>query len=130
MKMATIKFKELIQDIHDVETDDPAQQIMRSRASFTLDVDGEEYDDMSVVLKQPFGTNYAQEPLEVEKPSGSYPGDRWNHNEFHDAVEDYYRSAIGERGGAIRLGPNATNIRMRNNKIGGLSKTYQFNIPD
>jgi hypothetical protein len=106
-KMAKITFSELIQDIHDLETDNPNEQVMRSRALFALEINGREYGDMSVVLKQPFGTNYAQEPLEVEKPMGPYDCDKWNHNAFHDAVEHYYRSAIGNQSAAINLGPGA-----------------------
>ncbi len=97
---------------------------MVSQAFFTLEVGGKQYGDMSVVLRQPFGTDYATEPIEAEKPSGSYTGN-WNHNEFRDAAEDYYRSALGM---AIRIGPGS-NVGMRNNMI-GLSKSYDINIPD
>ena len=79
---------------------------------------------MSVVLRQPFGTDYAKEPIEVEKPSlGSYTGN-WNYNEFRDAAEDYYRSALGM---AMHFGPGS-NASMRKNMF-GLSKSYALTFP-
>ena len=122
---AKVAFHKLIQDTQDVAASDPNQNHMISQAFFTLEVGGKQYSDMSVVLRQPFGTDYTKEPIEVEKPSlGSYSGN-WNYNEFRDAAEDYYRSAVGM---AIRIGPGS-NVRMRNNMI-GFSKSYDINIPD
>jgi hypothetical protein len=121
---AKIRFHKLIQDTQDVMGGDLNQNHMVSRAYFTLDFGGNQYGDMSVVLRQPFGTDYATEPIEVEKPSGSYNGN-WNHNDFRDAVEDYYRDALGR---AIRIGPDSS-VRMQNNVI-ALSKSYEIDIPE
>jgi hypothetical protein len=125
---AKVTFNQLNQDTQDLAASDPDQNHMISRAFFTLEVGGKQYADMSVTLRQPFGTDYAKEPIEVEKPAGSYKGN-WNHNDFRDAVEDYYRSAIGSGGSGIRVGAGSTNIRMRDNKF-VFSKTYEFDIPD
>lgn len=125
---AKVTFRQLIQDTQDLAASDPNQNHMISRAFFTLEVGGKQYADMSVTLRQPFGTDYAKEPIEVEKPSGSYTGN-WNHNDFRDAVEDYYRSAIGSGGSGIGLGPGSQNIRMRDNMF-GFSKSYDIEIPD
>jgi hypothetical protein len=125
---AKVTFHKLVQDTQDLAASDPNQNHMVSRAFFTLDVGGKQYADMSVTLRQPFGTDYADEPIEVEKPSGSYAGN-WNHNDFRDTVEDYYRGAIGSGGRGIRLGPGSQNIRMRNNTF-GFSKSYDIDIPD
>src|SRR5438874_8796962 len=95
MSTATVTFHKLIQDTQDLATDDPKASHMESRAFFSLSVHGTDYPDMSVVLRQPFGTDYATEPVEVEQPTGSYSGN-WNHNAFRDAVEDYYRSRSEE----------------------------------
>src|SRR5438874_4383192 len=103
MSTATVTFHKLIQDTQDLATDDPNASHMESRAFFSLSVHGTDYPDMSVVLRQPFGTDYATEPVEVEQPTGSYSG-KWNHNEFRDAVEDYYRSAIGSQGRMFNFG--------------------------
>ena len=77
-----------------------------------------------MVLRQPFGTDYATEPMEVEKTSGSYPGN-WNHNEFRDAVEDYYRDALTRM---MRIGQGSS-VRMRNNAI-EFPKSYEIDIPE
>jgi hypothetical protein len=127
MTTATVTFHKLIQDTQDLATANPNENHMVSRAFFTLQVGDAQYPDMSVVLRQPFGTDYASEPVEVEKPSGSYNGN-WDHNAFRDAAEDYYRGAVGAQGRGIRLGPNVQNIRMRNNTF-GFSKTYKIQIP-
>ena len=78
---AKLTFHKLIQDTQDVVSGDPNQNHMVSRAYFTLDLGGKQYGDMSVVLRQPFGTDYATEPIEVEKASGSYTGN-WNCRSF------------------------------------------------
>ena len=122
---AKVTFHKLLQNTQDVTPSDPNQNHMISQAFFTLEVGGKQYGDMSVVLRQPFGTDYTKEPIEVEKPSlRSYSGN-WNYNEFRDAAEDYYRSALDM---AIPIGPGS-NVRMRNNMI-GFSKSYDINIPD
>ena len=123
MNKATVTFTKLVQDTQDLSAIDLNQNHMASKAFFTLEVNDKRYPDMSVVLRQPFGTDYTKEPIEVEKPSGSYTGN-WNHNAFRDIVEDYYRGAIGRAIG-IRGGPN---IRMHNNTF-EFFKGYQLDIP-
>ena len=120
-----VTFHKLIQKTQDVAASEPNQNHMISQAFFTVEIGGKQYRNMSVVLRQPFGTDYTKEPIEVEKPSlGSYTGN-WNYNEFRDAAEDYYRSALGM---AIRFGPGSKGS-MRNNMI-GLSKSYDIDVPD
>ena len=127
MSTATVTFHKLIQEAQDVSSTDSKQNHVVSRVFFRLDLNDEHYADMSVILRQPFGTDYAKESIEVEKPFGSYAGN-WNHNAFTKIVEDYYRSAIGRQGRAMRIGPGSENIRMRGNTI-GFSKSYQLEIP-
>jgi len=73
-----------------------------SRVIFDMVVDGNIYRDLFVDVKQPFGTNYAQDPVEVGPPQGGYGGP-FPHAKFSDAVESYYRSLFG-RGAAIDFG--------------------------
>ena len=127
MTTATLTFQKLIQEAQDVSSTDPKQNQLVSRAFFRLDVNDQPYADMWVILRQPLGTDYAKEPIEVEKPSGSYTGN-WNQDAFRKIVEDYYRSAIGRQGRAMRIGPGSENVRMRGNTI-GFSKSYQLEIP-
>jgi hypothetical protein len=127
MTTATLTFQKLIQEVQDVSSTDPKQNHVVSKAFFRLDVNDQHYADMSVIVRQPFGTDYAKEPIEVEKPFGSYAGN-WNQDAFRKIVEDYYRSAIGSQGRAMRIGPGSENVRMRGNTI-GFSKSYQLEIP-
>ncbi len=127
MTTATLTFQKLIQEVQDVSSTDPKQNQLVSKAFFRLDVNDQHYADMSVILRQRFGTDYAKEPIEVEKPSGSYAGN-WNQDAFRKIVEDYYRRAIGRQGRAMRIGPGSENVRMRGNTI-GFSKSYQLEIP-
>src|SRR5438477_9420165 len=127
MSTATVKFHKLIQEAQDVSSTDSKQNHVVSRVFFRLDLNDEHYADMSVILRQPFGTDYAKESIEVEKPFGSYAGN-WNHNAFRKIVEYYYRSAIGRQGRAMRIGPGSENVRMRGNTI-EFSKSYQLEIP-
>ncbi len=93
---------------------------------FDLDVGGQNYSNMQATLRQPYGTDYKTEPIEAERPTGSYNGN-WSHNQFRDAAEDYYRSAIGSRGSMISIGPDS-GVVMENNLF-EFSKTYQIDIP-
>ena len=127
MSTATVTFHKLIQEAQDVSSTDSKQNHVVSRVFFRLDLNDEHYADMSVILRQPFGTDYAKESIEVEKPFGSYAGN-WNQDAFRKIVEDYYRSAIGSQGKAMRIGPGSGNVRMRGNTIGFL-KSYQLEIP-
>jgi len=127
MSTATVTFHKLIQEAQDVSSTDSKQNHVVSRVFFRLDLNDKHYADMSVILRQPFGTDYAKESIEVEKPFGSYAGN-WNHNAFRKIVEDYYRSAIRSQGRAMRIGPGSGNVRMRGNTIGFL-KSYQLEIP-
>ena len=126
MTIATLTFQKLIQEAQDVSSTEPKQNHLISRAFFRLDLNDKHYAGMSVILRQPFGTDYTKEPIEVEKPFGSYVGN-WNQDAFRKIVEDYYRSAIGRQGRAMRIGPGSENIRMRGNTIGFL-KSYQLEI--
>ncbi len=128
MPKAIVTFHKLVQDSQNMATEKPDENHMFSRAFFTLQIGSQTYPDMSVTIRQPYGTEYTTEPIGVEPPIGGYKGN-WNHSEFSDAIEDYYRGLIGQQGRMISFGPNVRNIRMRNNTI-GLQKTYEINIPE
>jgi isocitrate dehydrogenase len=126
---ATITFHDLIQETQHVAASDPNREHMVARAWFTLDIGGKQYRNMSATLRQPFGTAYADEPIEVEKPSGPYKGN-WDHNAFREIVEDYYRGLIGNQGKVMRIAPGGQDIQMQNIKMTGFSKTYTMEVPD
>ena len=81
---------------------------------------------MYVEVRHPFGTSFESEPLEVSPPVGSYHGN-WNHNEFRDLVERYYRRVFGPEGKGIGIA-GGTDIRMHDNTF-NISMTAEFDIP-
>lgn len=113
MPKAIVIFQKLILDSQDYATFDKNEEHMVSIIHFTLQVEGNQYEDMTVEVRQPYGTDYESEPIEVGEIGGSYRG-AWNHREFADLCEKYYRNLIGSRGCGIRI-EGAHNVRMRNN---------------
>ena len=69
---------------------------MISRVIFDLEVDDYVYVDMIVDLKQPFGTDYTTEPLEVAAPQGGYRG-FFPHAEFTEAARGLLSVAVRSR---------------------------------
>lgn len=86
-----------------------------SRVFFTIEADGQTHAG-HVDLKQTVGADYDTGPIEVGRPSG-YNGP-FNHEVFRREVSAYYRGCVGSNASGIRLGPGASNIRMRNNTFG------------
>jgi hypothetical protein len=107
---AHITFKRLVQDSQDFGSDD---EHMVSRAFFDMKIEDRSYQDLSVDIKQPVGSNFETSPLEISKPNG-YNG-LFNHQAFREAVEKYYKGLVGASGSGIRISGGASNIRMRNN---------------
>jgi len=110
MTNANVTFRRLVQDSQDYGSND---EHMVSRAFFDLKIDDRAYQDLSVDIKQPVGSNFETSPLEISKPNG-YNGP-FNHQAFRDAVENYYRGLVGSSGSGIHISGGASNIRMRNN---------------
>lgn len=86
MPKAIVIFQKLILDSQDYATFDKNEEHMVSIIHFTLQVEGNQYEDMTVEVRQPYGTDYESEPIEVGEIGGSYRG-AWNHREFADLCE-------------------------------------------
>ncbi|UCD51095.1 MAG: hypothetical protein JSW27_00385 [Phycisphaerales bacterium] len=127
MSRAKIRFRSLCQDSQTYASFDQDENHMVSTISFSLEIGDQTYPDMHVEVRQPFGANYENEPLEVASPKGAYSGP-WNHNEFSDLCEQYYRRMIGSSGSAIRI-TGASNVRMRNNRFAS-EMVCEFDIPE
>jgi hypothetical protein len=112
MATAQILFTRAIQDSQDYGCFDRNDDYMVSRVFFSIQVNDQEHPNVYVEVRQPYGTRYDEEPLEVSKPVG-YDG-AWNHAAFSELCENYYRSFIGRAGHAIRI-EGGSNFRMRNN---------------
>jgi hypothetical protein len=121
--IARVKFYRVVQDTQNYGSFDPNDDFMVSRVNFVLEVNGRPQGDKYVEVRQPFGCNYTTEPVEVGPPLG-YSG-HWNHHEFSDRCEEYYRGCLGM---LTNLGPHMRNVRMRNNTINAAA-TVEFMIP-
>jgi hypothetical protein len=127
MAKAKITFQSLRQDSQDYTTFEKSDAHVVSVINFTMDIGGKHFDGLSVEIRQPYGTDFESEPLEVSKIAGDYRGP-WNHAGFAVLCEQYYRSLVGSSGRGIRIG-GGSNIRMRNN-IFKAPQQAELDIPD
>ena len=119
-----ITFVNVLQDIPDYKMTDPGEDQMVSKIFFWLELDGSRQRPLSdVEVRQPMGTDYKTAPLTVGPLSQEVTDGPWNQEAFTEAVEDYYRSALGK---SISFG-GASNLRIRNNIINHV-KSYEFDI--
>lgn len=109
MVMVKITFHKCIQDSQDYGSD---EEHMISRVFFSLEIEGQKYENLHVDIKQVVGSNYESSPIEVCRPQG-YQGPL-NYEAFRNSVEEYYRSLVGSSGSGIHIS-GGTNVRMRNN---------------
>jgi hypothetical protein len=126
MATAKITFESLLQDSQDYATFDQSEAHVVSVIRFSMDIADKHFGDLSVEVRQPYGTDFESEPLEVSHVSG-YRGP-WNHSGFADLAERYYRSFIGSSGRGIRI-QRGSSIRMRNNMF-VLRQEARLDIPD
>ncbi len=128
MTKAHVLFKRIIVDSQSIECFKPSDDHMISRLFFDLEIDGKHYSDMMVEVKQPYGTKYELEPVEVSKLIGPYQGN-WNHNYFSELVDKYYKSLIGKKGKIIKITDEARATTFRNCTF-HLQEKFEFEIPD
>jgi hypothetical protein len=127
MAKAKITFQSLQQDSQDHTTFEKNDAHVVSIIHFAMDLGGKHFDGLSVEVRQPYGTDFESEPLEVSRIAGDYRGP-WNHAEFAALCERYYRSLVGSSGRGIRIG-DGSNIRMRNNTF-AMPQQAELVIPD
>ncbi len=108
MNKLELKFSKIIQDSQVYGSNN---EHMISRIFFS--VDGKEYE---CNVRQPYGENFSFEndPIEVEAPEGLKK--IINYGQFRDAVENYFRMAVGSNARGINI-QGGTNIRMTNNSF-------------
>ena len=105
MKMITLKIHKWIVDSQLYGSDN---EHMVSRVFF--EAEGVEY---VCDIRQAYGSNNSieEDPIEVVAPDGLK--NTFNYETFRSAIEDYYRTLIGQQGKVFRI-ENSTNIRMQN----------------
>jgi hypothetical protein len=101
--------------IQDSQTFGSTDEHMVSRVFFDLLIDEKTYPNVQVNVKQTVGSSYDTAPLEVSRTEG-YDGPL-NHDDLQRLVEQYYRGLVGKAGSGIRISPNSSDIRMRNNEF-------------
>ena len=126
MPKAQINFHKIILDSQNYANSQGNEDHMVSIIHFDLEVNGSKYEDLTVEILQPYGTNFESDPIEVDKPIG-YSGP-WNHNAFSDLCEHYCREAVGSSATGIRI-EGGENVRIRNCTY-GIPRSEEFEIPD
>ncbi len=124
MATAHVILKRIIVDSQELQCYEPDDDHMFSRLFFDLEVGGNHYNDMLVEVRQPYGTQFESEPLEVSNLRGPYNGN-WNHNEFRDQVEKYYKNMIGKEGKMVRTTDEGRNTVCKNCTF---QRTVEFDI--
>lgn len=97
---------------------------MVSRIFFDLEIEGKEFSNLSVDIKQTVGSNFKNAPLEVSSPH-DYKGP-FNHDAFRKEAELYYRESFGPKGSAIRW-ENVEDLRMQDNIV-ARDKVVEFEV--
>ena len=126
MAMAKVTFQRLLQEEQNYKFFDKKDNFMVSVITFSLDVPGKHYDNLSVEVRQPCGSDYG-ELMEVSSPPHGYPATApWSVANFNPLCEKYCRRCVGPQASGIRLGGGAT--AMRGNKI-WVRMEEEFDIP-
>lgn len=130
MAQILVKFTACHINQQNIQMSDPNRDHLVSRVHFDMIVGGRSYQT-SVEVRQPFGTDYLTEPLEIRLPDdapyrGPFPLDR-----FAEAVERYYRRCVGERGTGswAEVGKDATLV-VSDTLFAFLDGPHAFEVPD
>lgn len=95
-----VQFTTCIQDSQEAQAQNPDHDHLVSRVVFNLETEGLTFSGLWADLRQPYGTNYAKEPIEVGRPQGADIRP-FNQEAFSDAAEEYYRENLGQMAGPV-----------------------------
>lgn len=90
MGTATVAFRKCVINLH---AEAGGDDCLTSRVFFDLDIDGEDYADVYVDVRQSTAPGFEEEPLEVSDLYG-YEGP-FNFEVFRGSLEFYFRQAMG-----------------------------------
>jgi hypothetical protein len=104
MPTGTIEFKCLRINLKRISAFKPDESQIDSLIEFDLTIGNERLMDLNAEVRQPNGTDFQSQSLEVGNIMG-YNGP-WNNEEFREFCERYYRDVIGSSsmGRAIKRG--------------------------
>jgi hypothetical protein len=97
MPTGTIEFRCIRVNLKRTSTFEPDESQIDSLIEFDFRVGDDRVRDLKVEIRQQNGTDFQSQPLEVGEVI-SYDGPLWNHDEFRDSCEKYYRDVIGSSG--------------------------------
>lgn len=106
MEKVKLEFSKIIQDSQEYGSDN---EHMISRVFFTIDD-----EEFSCTVRQPYGESFSFEHNPIEVDPVDNLKDALKYGEYKDAVEKYFRMAVGNQGQMIQIS-GGTNIRMKNN---------------
>jgi hypothetical protein len=96
MPTGTIVFKCIRINLKRNSTFEPDESCIDSLIEFDLKIGGKSSRGLKAVVRQPNGTDFQSQPLEVGDVIG-YQGP-WNEEEFKETCGRYYRDIIGSSG--------------------------------
>lgn len=126
MATAKITFESLQLDSQDYAMFEQSEAHVVSTIRFHMEIDGKQFANLVVEARQPYGTNFESEPLEIGRVTG-YQGP-WNHAGFAGLCKHYYRSLIGSSGRGVHI-QGGSNIRIRNHLFVSCQQA-ELAIPD
>lgn len=85
MKTAKVTFHKIIVEKQVLGGD---EECILSKVVFSLEIEGQRYENLSVPLKQVVGTTYEEKAFEVGIPKGY--GGPFNYEHFRKVATDYY----------------------------------------
>jgi hypothetical protein len=110
-KRVRVKLKKCIQNSQEAGSDDSH---MISRVFYEIVVNGNKQGNFYSDIKQPVGSEYNAEDLEVTVPT-EYKGP-FDHERFANGIRNYYQRLVGPKGSAISYG-GTKSVAMKNNTI-------------
>jgi hypothetical protein len=112
-----------------VQSSDPAQDHLVARVYLDLEVDGTGHTGVCVEGRQPYGTNYSTEPIEVRlAPDSAYRGP-FPLLGFSDELERYYRAHVGPNGRLLSF-DDGFSVQVQDTAMASIAGPYHFELVD
>ncbi len=119
MATANIYIEKCVQDIQEAKVESE----MRSRIYFSMSLDGQIYNNLTVDILQAYGADYVRADIDIE-PIKGYQGS-FNLLAFKQGIESYYRALIRERASITSLGKGVLRTA---DKVFNYKHQFEMNI--
>jgi hypothetical protein len=108
-----IQFLGIIQNSQVLKAENPDEDHLFSQCFFLMNVEGNGWQAMHASVRQPYGEDFGENPIEMATPSGGACPEPFPYDQFTDLVDAYYRSKIGPSGSVISA-PGMGNVFAEN----------------